>query len=154
ELDGRARQLPAVLLELLLESLEQRECICGAAGEARDHAILVEAAHLAGVALHDRLSHRDLAVAAERDAAVTAHRQDRRAVQLSVSVYAEQGAFRSDRGESIVVTVRREFNRPAFPEETACARWAAGRGSARAACRWRDAAPDRPSTGRPARESA
>src|SRR5512134_2120599 len=52
ELDGGAREV-AVLLELALEALEQREGIRGAAGEAREHLVVVEPPHLLRVALDD-----------------------------------------------------------------------------------------------------
>ena len=47
ELDRRAHQIALVLVELRLEALEQREGVGGAAGEAGEDAVLVEAAHLA-----------------------------------------------------------------------------------------------------------
>ena len=82
ELDRRAHQVALVLLELRLEALEQRERVGGAAGEAGEHLVVVEAAHLARVALHDDVAERHLAVAAERDAAAAAHGQDGGAVEL------------------------------------------------------------------------
>ena len=82
ELDGRAHEV-AVLLQLGLEVLEQREGIGRTAGKTREHLALVEAAHLARVALHDLVAERDLAVAAQRHPAVAAHADDRRAVKLS-----------------------------------------------------------------------
>ena len=81
ELDRGARQV-AVLLQLRLESLEQRERVRRAAREARDHLALVQPAHLARVALHHGVAERDLAVAADGDDAVAAHAEDRRAVRL------------------------------------------------------------------------
>ncbi len=51
ELDRGARQI-AVLLQLRFEALEQRERVGGAAGEACQHFTVVQAPHLAGVALH------------------------------------------------------------------------------------------------------
>ncbi len=55
ELDRRTREV-AVLLQLALEALEQRERIGRAAGESREHLVAVQAAHLAGIALHDRVA--------------------------------------------------------------------------------------------------
>ena len=59
-------EVAAVLLQLGLEALEQREGVGGGAGEAGQHAAVVQPAHLARVGLHHRLAERDLAVAAER----------------------------------------------------------------------------------------
>ena len=80
ELDRGAREV-AVLLELRLEALEQRERIGRAAREAREHLAVMQPAHLARVALHHLIAERDLAVAADRDAAVATHANDRRAVK-------------------------------------------------------------------------
>src|SRR5690606_7779026 len=82
ELDRAARQV-AVLVELLLEQLEQRECIGRAAGESGEHAAVAKATDLAGIAFHDLVAHRDLAVAPDRDAAVTAYTKNRRAVKFA-----------------------------------------------------------------------
>ncbi len=65
-----------MLLELGLEALEQGERVGRAAGEPGDHAVAVEAPHLAGVALHDGLAQRDLAVAAEGDRLAAAYTDD------------------------------------------------------------------------------
>src|SRR5262252_5786110 len=72
----------AVLLELSLEALEQREGIRGAAREAREHLAVGETAHLACVALHDGIPEGDLAVTAEGDRAVTAHAENSRTVWI------------------------------------------------------------------------
>ena len=85
ELDGRAREV-AVLLELAFEALEQREGIRRAAGEAGEHLVVVEAAHLARVALHHGVAERDLAVAAHGDGAVAAHGENRRAVRIELRI--------------------------------------------------------------------
>ncbi len=69
EFDAGAQQLRRILLQLGLQPLEQGEGVGGGAGEARDHRALGEAAHLAGIALHDGLAERDLAVAADHDLA-------------------------------------------------------------------------------------
>ncbi len=81
EVDGGARDV-AELLELAFEALEQREGIRRAAGKAREHLVVVEAAHLAGVALHDGVAEGDLPVAAHGDRAVLADGQDGRAVRI------------------------------------------------------------------------
>src|SRR6185437_7599390 len=60
ELDGGAGQI-AVLLQLALEALEEREGVRRTAGEARDHLVVVELAHLARIALHDGVAERHLA---------------------------------------------------------------------------------------------
>src|SRR5690554_4110146 len=82
ELDRRADEVARVLLELRLETLEQRERIGGAAGEAGEHAPVVQAAHLARARLDDDRTESDLPVAAERDLGAAPHRDDRRAVEL------------------------------------------------------------------------
>ena len=71
-----AHQLATVALQLALEALEQREGVRGGAGKAGQHLPVVEAAHLAGVALHDHVAQRDLAVPANDHGAVTAHAQN------------------------------------------------------------------------------
>ena len=76
QLDGGARQIAAVLLELLLEQFEQRERVRGRAGEAGQHLALAEPAHLARIRLHDRVAERDLAVAADHDAFAAADGDD------------------------------------------------------------------------------
>src|SRR5688572_14174676 len=80
ELDRRAHEI-TVLRELGLEELEQRERVGGAAREPGDDLAVVEATHLACVALHDLVAERDLPVPAHRDAAVAAHADDRRTVR-------------------------------------------------------------------------
>ena len=82
ELDRRAHQVALVLLELGLEALEQRERIGGGAGEARQHAILIEAADLARGGLDHDVAERHLAVAAERDDAVAADGENGGAVKV------------------------------------------------------------------------
>ena len=56
-----------MFLQLGLEALEQGEGIGGAAGEAGQHLVLVQPAHLAGSGLDDDIAEGDLAVAAEGD---------------------------------------------------------------------------------------
>src|SRR5688572_6396599 len=81
ELDRRTREV-AVLLELALEALKEREGVGRAAREARENLVAVEPANLAGVALHDGVADRHLAVAAHRDEAAAAHREYRGAVRI------------------------------------------------------------------------
>src|SRR5262249_3691862 len=64
--------------ELGLEAFQQRKSIGGGAGEATDDLAVVQPADLVGVALHDDVAERDLAVAADGNAAVVSHGQDRR----------------------------------------------------------------------------
>src|SRR4030095_541746 len=75
KLHRRAHEVALVLVELGLEALEQREGVGGAAGEAGEDALLVEAAHLLRAALDHHIAERHLAVAAERDLAVAARRK-------------------------------------------------------------------------------
>ena len=77
--DGRPREI-AEFLEFPLETLEQRESIRRPAGESRQHLAAVQAPHLAGVAFHDALSERHLAVAADGNPSVTPHRENRGSV--------------------------------------------------------------------------
>ena len=62
-----------MLLELGLEAREEREGVGGRAREARQHAVVVQLAHLARARLHDRLAERHLAVARHRHLAAVAH---------------------------------------------------------------------------------
>src|SRR5690606_25655545 len=80
ELDRGARQV-AVLTELVLEALEERERVGRAAREPGEHAPVVEPAHLPRVALHDLVAERDLTVAAERDAAFAPNAENRGAFE-------------------------------------------------------------------------
>jgi hypothetical protein len=76
EFHGGAGELPGMLLQLALEELEQGKGIGGAAGEAGQHPVVVEAPNLAGIALHDGVAQRDLTVTADDDLVVTTHGQD------------------------------------------------------------------------------
>src|SRR5262245_21471741 len=82
ELHRGAHEVALVLVELGLEALEQGERVGGAAREAGEDAILVEAPHLFGAALDHDVAEGDVAVAAERDHAVAAYREDGVAVEL------------------------------------------------------------------------
>ena len=84
QLDGGAREV-AEFLQLALEALEQREGVGRAAGEAGQHLAVVQPAHLAGIALHHGVAQGDLAVAAEGEDAVAAHRKDGGAVGIEVA---------------------------------------------------------------------
>ena len=82
ELHRALEQLSLVLLELGLEPLEEGERVGRGAREAREHAVLVEAAHLAGGGLHDDVAEGHLAVAAHGDLVAAAHAEDGGAVEL------------------------------------------------------------------------
>ena len=86
QLDRRAHQVALVLLELGLEALEEREGVRGGAGEAGQHLVVVELAHLARRALDDDVAQGDLAVAADGHlpaavGALAPHADDGRAVE-------------------------------------------------------------------------
>ena len=70
-----------MLVELRFEALEQRERVGGRTGKSREHAVAVEAAHLARGRLDDDAAERHLAVAAERDGAVAANGKNRGSVK-------------------------------------------------------------------------
>src|SRR5262249_16451971 len=74
---GRARQTAAMLLELVLEPLEQRERIGRGAREADHDLALRDAAHLLGLVLQNGLAERDLPVAGHRRAAIATARHHR-----------------------------------------------------------------------------
>ena len=89
-------QVALVFLELGLEALEQREGVGGAAGEAGEDLVVVQAAHLARVALHHDVAERHLAVAAHGDGAVAADAEDGGAVGIEEGCY--DALDRSDLG--------------------------------------------------------
>src|SRR5260221_11033163 len=95
ELDRRAHQISLVLVELLLEALEQREGVGGAAGEASKDAILVQAPHFLRAAFDDDLAERHLAVAAERDARASPYGKNGGAVELFHEMGKEEETLRS-----------------------------------------------------------
>src|SRR5262249_3781308 len=76
ELDCRALELSVELLELGLETGEEREGVRSRAGESGDDLVVVEAPHLARAGFHARLVKRDLPIAGDRHAAVSSHRED------------------------------------------------------------------------------
>src|ERR1700729_3019859 len=69
QLDGRTREI-AEFFELALEALEQSESISRTAGKAGEHLAAIKPPHLACIGLHHALSQGDLAIAADRDAAI------------------------------------------------------------------------------------
>jgi hypothetical protein len=63
-----------VLFQFALEALEKGKGIRRGPGETRQHPLLVEAPHLAGIALHHRLAQGYLAIAANHHLAAPPHR--------------------------------------------------------------------------------
>src|SRR5689334_426942 len=82
ELDRGPLEVPAVLLELRLESREERERVGGRARESGEHLAALEPADLRGGLLHDGRSDGDLAVRGHGDLALVAHTEDGRRVPL------------------------------------------------------------------------
>ena len=80
ELDRRALEIAAILLELGLEAREEREGIGGRAGKAGQDAIVVEPPDLPRALLDDRLAEGHLAIARQHRAVAVADRKNRRAV--------------------------------------------------------------------------
>src|SRR5690606_8006809 len=76
-LDGGAREVAAVGLEVALELVQEREGVGDGPGEAGDDGAVGEGAHLDRAPLDDRVAHADLAVAHERGDAVLVDRHDR-----------------------------------------------------------------------------
>jgi len=81
QLDDGALHVAAVLLELGLETGEEREGVRGGAGETSQDFVVVEAAHFCGAVLHDRVADRDLPVAGHRYLAIAANAEDGRCVK-------------------------------------------------------------------------
>src|SRR5688572_29351907 len=77
ELDGGTRKVFGEALQLLLEALEERERVGGRAREAREHLAALEGSDLQRVRFHYRFADAHLTVAAQGDAAVAAHGEDR-----------------------------------------------------------------------------
>ncbi len=71
-----------MLFELGLEALEQREGVCRGTGESRQHAFVIQPAHLPRRGFEHDVAERDLPVPAQGHRAVAAHRQYGRTVKL------------------------------------------------------------------------
>ena len=112
QFDGGAQQVALVLLQLGLETLEQREGIRRAAGEAGQDLFVVEPPHLARRGLDYDVAERDLAVAAQRHAAAATHGKDGGAVILLHGTPA--GPFSDPRWRASAIPPRRQIR--AFPE--------------------------------------
>ena len=81
ELDRRALEVAAVLLELRLEPGEEGQGVGGRSREAGEHLAALEAADLAGSVLHHGAAEGDLAVAGEGAAPAVADGEDGGAVE-------------------------------------------------------------------------
>ena len=68
--------MTGVFFQLALEQLEMGEGIGCAAGETCQYTVVVESPDLAGIALHDGVATRDLAIAADDHVVVAPDRQD------------------------------------------------------------------------------
>src|SRR5690606_31191513 len=77
----------------------QGERIRRAARKPCEHAPVAEASHLARVALHDLIAHRDLAVAADGHLAVAPHAKNRRAVEVAHLLLLRASRLRGKRRE-------------------------------------------------------
>src|ERR1700733_4348535 len=73
QLDGRPPDIPMVLLELGLETAEQREGIGGGTGKSGQDFLLIESADLLGGMLNHPFAKGHLAIASKNDAAIAAH---------------------------------------------------------------------------------
>ena len=82
QLHGGAGQVALVFFQFGLEAFEQGEGIRRAAGKSGNHLIVIQAAHLARIALHDGVAQRDLAVSADHHGIAAAHRDNGRAMIL------------------------------------------------------------------------
>src|SRR5580693_5889752 len=82
EFDRGAREVAVKFLQLSFEAAEERERIGGAAGEARDDFVVIDAASLARAVLDHAVAQSDLAVGGEHDLIVFAHAQYRSAMHL------------------------------------------------------------------------
>ena len=71
-----------MLLELRLEALEERKRIGGAAGEAGENPVMVQAPHLLRATFDDHIAEGHLTVAAQRHRVPAAHGKDGRAMEL------------------------------------------------------------------------
>jgi hypothetical protein len=77
-----AGELAAVFFQLALEQLEQGEGVGSATGKAGDDTVIVQAAYLAGIALHDGVTHRYLAITTDDNTVTAAHGEYGRAAKL------------------------------------------------------------------------
>jgi hypothetical protein len=77
-----AGELAAVFLQLALEQFEQGEGVGGATRKAGNDTVVVQAPDLAGIALHDGVPHRYLAITADDNTVTAAHGKYGRAAKL------------------------------------------------------------------------
>ena len=71
-----------MLLELGLETAEQRKAVGGRSGESREHLVVIQTADLLRLVLDDGLAERDLPVAGQNDLAIVPNGQHGRGVSL------------------------------------------------------------------------
>src|ERR1043165_1971011 len=79
-----AAQRAALLAQLVVEALEQRDAVCGRAGEATDGPAFAEASDFPRPAFDDLIAERHLAVARDHDLRAAANGKDRRRVDLGL----------------------------------------------------------------------
>ena len=82
QLDGRTLQVAAILFELRLEPVEERERVGDAAGETGKDLVVVELPHFSRSGLQDGAPESDLSVRAHRHFSVLADAQDRRSPEF------------------------------------------------------------------------
>src|SRR5690606_24841964 len=83
QFDTGTGKLVGILLEPRLQPFHQGKGVSGGAGETDQYgAVLADAAHLAGIALHDRLAGGYLAIAGNDDLAALAHHDDGRGMHF------------------------------------------------------------------------
>src|SRR6476659_7103907 len=98
ELNRRPRKILGIALELLLELLEESECVGGGARESREHLASLQRANLLRVGLHDGLADAYLPVAADGNLAVAPHAENgggvnsRKCVSHAERYHDHQGA--------------------------------------------------------------
>ena len=68
--------------QFAFEALEQGKGICCSARKPGENGVVEQAAHLAGITLHNRIAGRDLPVAADHHTTMTTHRKYRSALKL------------------------------------------------------------------------
>ena len=71
-----------MFFQFAFEVLKQGEGIGGGAGETGQDLIVIQAADLAGIALHNGFAKADLAITADHDTIVAADRQDGGSMKL------------------------------------------------------------------------